>query len=300
MMRVPIGLAVMEHPMPMQRLLAVAGILLGAILLLTEVPRARATEPIEIFDAHLHYNWEPKPYLPLDEVLALFRKHRVTGILATSRPNTGTHALVGAKADGLWVVPFIRPYRIRADIGSWFNNPSIYDLVVEEHKRGGYRGVGEFHLTGRAAATDWVRKVVDFAVAHDLYLHAHADAEAVEILFRHNPKSRIIWAHTGFSLGTERVTALLDAHPTLWGELSYRGGIAEDGKLTPAWRGVFERYPDRFLIGSDTWTNDRWASYGEIIAGYRRWLAQLPPETAAKIAHGNAKALFGGPAPPVR
>ena len=31
---------------------------------------------------------------PLDEVLALFARHRVTGILATSRPNTGTHALV--------------------------------------------------------------------------------------------------------------------------------------------------------------------------------------------------------------
>ena len=57
---------------------------------------ARADEPIEIFDAHLHYNWEPKPYYSVDEVLALFRKHRVTGILATSRPNTGTHALMDA------------------------------------------------------------------------------------------------------------------------------------------------------------------------------------------------------------
>jgi hypothetical protein len=60
--------------------------------------RIIAAEPIEIFDAHLHYNWEPQPYYRLDEVLALLRKHRVTGILATSRPNTGTHALVDAKA----------------------------------------------------------------------------------------------------------------------------------------------------------------------------------------------------------
>jgi hypothetical protein len=42
--------------------------------------RAAAAEPIEIFDAHLHYNWEPKPYYQPDEVLALFKKHRVTGI----------------------------------------------------------------------------------------------------------------------------------------------------------------------------------------------------------------------------
>lgn len=279
----------------------VVAVLLGAILLLTLAPRTDAAEPIEIFDAHLHYNWEPKPYLPLDDVLALFRKHRVTGILATSRPNIGTHALVGAKAEGLWVVPFIRPYRIRADIGSWFNDPSIYDLILEEHKRGGYRGVGEFHLHGRAAASDWVRKVVDFTVANDLYLHAHADAEAVEILISHNAKSRIIWAHTGFSLAPESVAALLDKHAALWGELSYRGGITDDaGKLTLAWRALFERYPDRFLIGSDTWTNDRWANYGAIINSYRRWLVQLPPEIANKIAHGNAKSLFGGPAPAVR
>jgi hypothetical protein len=63
--------------------------------------RVFADEPIEIFDAHLHYNWEPKPFYQLDEVLALFKKHRVTGILATSRPNTGTHALMDAKAEGV-------------------------------------------------------------------------------------------------------------------------------------------------------------------------------------------------------
>ena len=49
---------------------------------------ARADEPIEVFDAHMHYNWEPKPYYGRGEVLALLRKHRVTGILAISRPNT--------------------------------------------------------------------------------------------------------------------------------------------------------------------------------------------------------------------
>ena len=44
----------------------------------------------------------------------------MTGVLATSRPNKGTHQLMDAKPPGLWVVPFIRPYRIRADIGTWF------------------------------------------------------------------------------------------------------------------------------------------------------------------------------------
>lgn len=267
-----------------------------AVMALAGSP-ARADDRIEIFDAHLHYNWEPKAYYKLDEVLALFKKNRVTGILATSRPNDGTHALVASKAPGLWVVPFIRPYRIRADIGSWFNDPTIHDLVQEEFKRGYYRGIGEFHLTGKAAAYDWVKKTVDFAVANNLFLHAHADEEAVEILFGHNPKARIVWAHTGFGLAPERVAALLEKRSELWGELSYRGGITDgDGKLTSEWLALFTRFPDRFLIGSDTWISERWASYSDIIAGYRRWLAQLPPNVAAKIAHGNARRLFG-PAP---
>src|SRR3978361_1098976 len=138
-------------------------LLIAAWVLAATVNPARADEPIEIFDAHLHYNWEPKPFYQLDEVLALFKKHRVTGILATSRPNTGTHALVDAKAEGLQVVPFIRPYRTRPDIQTWFKDPVIFDLVQEEFKRGYYRGIGEFHLSGNSADTEWVKKTVDFA-----------------------------------------------------------------------------------------------------------------------------------------
>ena len=56
---------------------------------------------------------------------------------------------------------------------------------------------------------------------------------------------------------------------------------------------MFQRDPDRFLLGSATGINERWESYGAIMAGYRAWLAQLPPKIAAQIANGNAKALFG-------
>ena len=263
------------------------------VLALLAAAPARAAEPIEIFDAHLHYNWEPKPYYQPDEVLALFKKHRVTGILATSRPNTGTHALVDAKAEGLWVVPFIRPYRVRSDIQTWFGDPVIFDLVQEEFKRGYYRGIGEFHLHGKSAENEWVKKTVDFAVANNLYLHAHSDDVAIEILMQHNPRAQIIWAHTGFGLPADRVAAMLTKYPKLWGELSYRSGIVDgSGKLTAEWRGLFEKYPDRFLLGSDTWISERWASYGGIMAAYRAWLAQLPPKIAEQIANGNAKTLF--------
>lgn len=267
--------------------------LLVAALFVLTFGSARAQE-LTIFDAHLHYNQEPKPFYSLDKVLDLFRRNGVTGILATSRPNKGTHQLVEVKAPGLWVVPFIRPYRVRADIQTWFGDPASFELIEEEYKHGYYRGIGEFHLYGKSAANPWVKKMVDFAVAHDLYLHAHCDEEALLILFGHNPRAKIIWAHTGFSVPPARVAELLEKYPALWGELSYRGGITRSGgALAAEWRNLFTRYSDRFLLGSDTWINERWIAYDDIMREYRGWLAQLPPVQAQRIASGNAERLFG-------
>lgn len=268
-------------------------LVLAAFGLLAAAPAVSAQQ-LEIFDAHLHYNQEPNPFYSLDTVLETFRRNGVTGILATSRPNKGTHQLVAAKAPGLWVVPFIRPYRQRADIQTWFNDPSIYELVQEEYKRGNYRGVGEFHIYGKSAGTDVVKNIVNFAVERNLYLHAHCDEEALLILFAHNPKARIVWAHTGFSTPPARVAELFDAYPGLWGELSYRSGITGgDGTLTAEWRALFAKYSERFFLGSDTWINERWLSYDAIMRGYRAWLAQLPQDQARRIASGNAERLFG-------
>ena len=255
---------------------------------------ATAQERLELFDAHMHYNQEPNPFYSLDKVLETFRRNGVTGILATSRPNKGTHQLMDAKAPGLWVVPFIRPYRVRADIGTWFDDPAIYELIESEFKRGYYRGIGEFHIYGNSAAGPLVKKIVNFAVQHDLYLHAHCDETALLHLFAHNPRAKIIWAHTGFSTPPARVRELFDTYPALWGELSYRSGITDGaGKLSDDWRNLFARYSDRFLIGSDTWINERWFSYDTIFQNYRAWLAQLPADQARRIANGNAQRLFG-------
>jgi hypothetical protein len=273
------------------RIIACCAFVLAALL---GIDCAGAQQLI-IFDAHLHYNQEPNPFYPLDKVFEVFKRNGVAGIVANSRPNKGTHQLVEAKAPGLWVVPFIRPYRVRSDIQTWFNDPAIYELIQDEYKRGYYRGIGEFHIYGKDAAAPVVRQTVNFAVERDLYILAHCDEPALLTLFHHNAKAKIIWAHTGFTTPTERVRELLNQYPALMAELSYRSGITEGGgALAADWKVLFASHSNRFLLGSDTWIHERWYGYDTIMKNYRAWLAQLPAEQARRIAHGNAERLFGG------
>ena len=104
---------------------------------------------------------------------------------------------------------------------------------------------------------------MQLAEERGLVVLAHVDDVAIEKLFAHAPKARLIWAHTGIGgAPIERVRALLQRHPTLLGELSYRPGLtAGDGALSPAWRALLAEMPERFLVGSDTWINGRWDDY---------------------------------------
>jgi hypothetical protein len=111
----------------------------------------------------------------------------------------------------------------------------------------------------------------------------------------HAPNARLIWAHTGIGgVPVARVDALFARYPTLMGELSYRPGLTCDaGKLCPEWRALLLKYPGRFMIGSDTWVNQRWQYYDELMKGYRVWLGDLPPDVARKIGWDNGASLFG-------
>ncbi len=265
-----------------------------------------------LFDAHLHYNeeaWNGQagPH-PLSDVLARMQRNGVQAIVANSRPNDGTRALAEAgeatRAAGVTVVPFIRLYRNRADYNNWFQDESIYAMVQAEFARGtaagSYRGIGEFHLYDSANANGPVaRKLMQFAEQNGLAVLAHVDDTAVDLLLAHAPKARLIWAHTGIGGSpVARVEALLAKYPQLMGELSYRPGLTcGDGALCPEWRALLLKYPARFLIGSDTWVNQRWLYYDDLMRGYRRWLGDLPPAVARRVAWDNGAALFLGAAP---
>ena len=53
------------------------------------------------------------------------------------------------------------------------------------------------------------------------------------------------------------------------------------------------KYPNRFVVGSDTWVNQRWQNYEGLMQGYRAWLGGLPADVARKVAWDNDAGLFG-------
>lgn len=275
-----------------------------------------------LFDAHLHYNVEacahPQPApsceYAIADVLRRMEQSGVRAVLANSRPNAGTKALAAATAQaqtaGVTVVPFVRLYRNRADYSNWFRDSTIVDMVQSELQQGTaagpFRGLGEFHLYDSVNADGpTARRLMALAEEKNLAVLAHVDDDAVERLMEHTPSQgqrlALIWAHTGIGgVSAQRVDALMARYPRLMGELSYRPGLTcEGGQLCPEWRALLLKYPDRFLIGSDTWVNQRWAQYAELMQDYRVWLGGLPQDVARRIAWGNGARLFGlnDPAP---
>jgi hypothetical protein len=160
---------------------------------------------------------------------------------------------------------------------------------------GPFRGIGEFHLYDSANAEGPVaRRLMELAQQKNLAVLAHVDDDAIDRLLRHAPGARLIWAHTGIGgAPVARVRALLTRYPGLMGELSYRPGLTDaDGHLSAEWKALITAFPDRFLVGSDTWVNARWIDYENLMRAARLWLGDLPPAVAQRVAWGNAAALF--------
>lgn len=290
-----------------------AGALIAVCLFGWALPgQAQYTGPM--FDAHLHYNVEAREAHPVTDVLQRMQRSGVKAIVANSRPNDGTLELAQStektRAAGVQVVPFVRLYRNRDDYTGWFRDESIYSMVVAELARGTpagpYRGIGEFHLYNSAdAAGPVAKKLMALAEERGLVVLAHVDDAAIDGLLLPTPSAgqrvRLVWAHTGISgAPVARVRELLDKYPGLMGELSYRPGLtcadsAGNTRLCPEWKALIEAYPERFLIGSDTWINQRWQYYEGLMQEYRAWLATLPPAVARKVAWENGAKLFGLP-----
>ncbi|MEG8235182.1 amidohydrolase family protein [Pseudomonas orientalis] len=127
----------------------------------------------------------------------------------------------------------------------------------------------------------------------------------VEQPLRNHPHTRFIWAHAGTSKEIHRhqvqmdfllptLSRLLEAYPNLYIDLSWSvltPYLLDDaGKPRPEWVKLVERFPDRFMLGSDV--VGRFNKLGKEMRGFDPFLDALPEDVAHKVARDNFLAIL--------
>jgi hypothetical protein len=270
------------------RALAALGLAGAAVQVSAQQPPAQQPA-LPIFDAHLHYSHDAWERLPPADAVAILRAAGLRHAMVSSSSDEGTQKLYALAPD--LVLPVLRPYRTRGEIGTWMKDPSIVAHMEDRLRRYKYVGLGEYHVYGADADLPVVRRVVQLAREYKLFLHSHSDADAIDRQFAQDPQARILWAHSGFD-EPEKVRAMLRKHANLWCDLAFRNDHASGGRVAAGWRAAFLEFPDRFLVGTDTFTPERWHYIGEHAKWSRDWLADLPPDVAQRIAWQNGETLF--------
>jgi len=131
--------------------------------------------------------------------------------------------------------------------------------------------------------------------------------KAFERLLDHNTKTKIIGDHDGWDKTGDRTVELprqlLENHPNLYMaikiDLPTRGKrvfvqnspIDENGKIRPEWVSLIKSFPDRFIIGSDSFFGIPHQP-SVLLQNEKSFLNQLPPDLARKVGYENAVLIY--------
>ncbi len=252
-------------------------------------------EQLPLFDAHVHNKEEAWGPFPPKRVVQLMDESGVAIALVSSTPDEGTIRLWRYAPQR--VVAELRPYHGEYGSSNWMEMPDMADYLRGRLRRYPHQGVGEFHLH-QLSADDLklLTAVVALAKEFNILLHVHSGVEAVNTIYQIDPDVTVLWAHAGMTAEPPEISAMMEQYPTLHADTSYReadilaGGIEV---IESDWSDLISRFPDRFLIGSDTWVNSQWAEYEQIIELNRRWLSYFPRPIAEQIAYKNGERIFG-------
>ncbi len=128
--------------------------------------------------------------------------------------------------------------------------------------------------------------------------------DELKALFKAHPNASIIWAHTGLG----RIIAPREAHLSFleeiltdkdlnhvvfdisWDEVAKY--VVKDKESVQAWARLLNRYPDRFLFGTDSVAPKTTSAYMKTYYDYEPLWNALDPETARKIKMGNYERIF--------
>ena len=266
--------------------------LLASLLIL--LPARSAAAEHALFDTHLHYNSDfTGRYTPV-QIITTLKTSGVTHAVVTGLPPGQALRLYEA-APGLFI-PLLGVYRKPGDKQAWTQDAGLPARVEQMLRDGPWRGVGELHLFAPQRRSPVFLRIVELATRRGLPLLLHCDPAVIDSLYEHSPQARIIWAHAGAYPYPALLRDYLDRYPRLNVDLSMRDArIAPDGELAPDWERLLWDYPDRFMVGVDTFSGARWEDYGAAVTRIRHWLAQLPEGVAARIAYRNAATVFAVP-----
>ena len=251
-----------------------------------------------MIDAHAHYAAADAAVFSPEAMLTRLDAAGVSRLVVTGSPPQLAQRLYRHAPDR--VIPLLGVYASDLDKGNWLHDPSLPARAAARLQSGTWAGIGELHLFARDAKQPVFEQLVRLAAARKLVVMVHGDAEVVERAFAIAPEVRVLWAHLGTLPQPGLLSDMLQRYPdTLWIDTSVRDErIAPDGTLLPAWRALFERHPDRFVVAVDTFSVNRWQHYGEVVAHIRGWTDALPQPLKVNLLHDNAARLFDRFQPP--
>lgn len=245
-----------------------------------------------LFDAHLHYNASDAAQFSPQQIIDKLKRNNIKHALVTSSPPLHAASLYRLAPE--YIVPLLGVYRSHADKLTWSNDPNLITRIKAELNKGVWRGIGELHIFAKDRYSPVFRRIIEIAAQHDLPLQIHGDPAVIDTVYDIAPSQTVIWAHAGTFPYPDLIADYLQRYPALNIDLSVRDGrIAPNGLISDDWYELFVMFPNRFMIGVDTYSTSRWHTYDAVVANIRNWLAQLPDDIAKKLAYDNAARLFG-------
>jgi len=265
-------------------------VVLSSLLISSAFSMASPPSPGWI-DAHLHYTADQAQEFTPADILRILDQHEVNAALVTSSPAELALQLHQLAPDR--IIPFLGLYQGYQGKQTWHQDRDLPTRVAQTLKNNAWRGVGELHLFAEHRHSSVFRDIVLLATEHNLPLLMHADPAVIDKLYEIAPNVTVIWAHAGAYPYPPLLGDYLNRYPNLYIDLSMRNErVAPSGILNPEWELLFMDHPDRFMVGVDTFSSNRWRTYSKLIEETRWWLNQLPPEITARIRQKNARELF--------
>lgn len=265
---------------------------LFCLFMLTSIPWSAATEPLSLFDSHLHFDASHSRDWKAHQIIEILNRNHVRHAAITSSPPDQVIQLSKQFPDR--ILPMLGAYLSDEDKEHWHRDeelPRHIERLLKDHH---WYAIGELHLFALERHSPVFESIVSLAARHRTPLMMHSDPVVIDHIYELEPSAVIIWAHAGTYPYPALIRDYLQRYPGLMIDLSMRNErIAPEGELDEDWEQLFLEHPDRFLTGFDSFSSQRWKAYDRVIQETRHWLGQLPEEAAQLIAYDNAARVFG-------